>query len=176
MADMIIGASQIPEVNGAFVHTLASNTGPWAMFHSDKNGHIYPSIIYWTLRLLREHSQKYLLSTRTISTNLSEYAGGYDVRAASFTNESHTKYSLWTINRSHQSQHVYFVIEGHGGELLKGTQTYLSNQDINAINREKKDNVIPITRQIAIQLDQQGKGVIDLPLNSVDVFDFSLVK
>ena len=176
VADMLIGTVQIPEVNGAFVHALASNTGPWVMFHTNKENQLYPSIIYLTLRLLREHLQEYVLPTKTNSPNISGYGGGYDIRAVALSNKLRTKFALWTINRSNVNQIVNLVMGEYRGKLLKGTQTYLSDMDINATNRDKKDRVLPVTKPIEIRLDSHGKGTIELLQNSVGVLDFSFAR
>lgn len=171
VADLLIGAVQIPEVNGAFIHALASNTGPWAMFHTDKDKQLYPSIIYLTLRLLREHTQEIALSTKTSSPNISGYAGGYDIRAAAFSDQSRKKINLWTINRSNRDQSVNLVIEKHRGKVVKAMQTFLSDQDVNATNRDKQDRVLPVTREIELRFDKSGVSNVVLPRFSIGVLD-----
>jgi alpha-L-arabinofuranosidase len=176
VADFMIGAVQLPEVKGAFIHTLASNTGPWALFHTNKQNQLYPSVIYWTLRMFREHMQDYVLSTKTYSPDTSGYGGGYDIRSVALTDASRTKIALWVINRSNIDKKVKLVIPSLSGKLLKGSQTYMTDSDINATDRDNKDRLLPVTRQKEIRLNTQGNGIIEIPRNSAGVLEFSVLK
>jgi alpha-L-arabinofuranosidase len=170
VADYFIGTVQIPEVNGLVVHTLAGNSGPWSMFHIDKDGQMHPSVVFLTLKLLRESYRENVLLTRAFTQT-----GRKDISAVAFSNKSRTRFALWATNSSGEVKRLALSFKGQGGKKIKGVLRYLSDRDINATNREQHDSVLPQKHSVKIQLSRNGKGVLELPSNSIAVLDFSFV-
>lgn len=97
VADYLIGVSQIPEIDTAIMHALYS--GPWRVLEG-KKGSYTTNPVYHSLRVLREDVAPLFVQTRTRSPNRSGYAGGYDVRAAVFTDQTRERTSIWVVNRA----------------------------------------------------------------------------
>lgn len=171
MANFIIGTIKIPEVKGVYVHTLAINTGPWAMFHLDKENNLYPSLVFSTLKLLRESSLEFVLNTDVIS-----FFDVGKIHAVVLCDKSQTRYVLWATNCTSQTKKVSIMFDDIKKKQTICTQKYLSDQDINASNRENKSKVLLKTRLLNTTLDKNGKYIVELPPNSITTTEIKYLK
>ncbi|MEQ1558609.1 MAG: hypothetical protein ABL933_06655 [Methyloglobulus sp.] len=170
VADMMIAAAQIPEVQGAFVHALHGSGGPWPLFHKDNQGNLYPGAVYWALRILRDAMLENVLPTLTSSTNNSDYDGGYDLRTVVMTDADHKKLSLWAVNRSGQALTAHLASVGMKDTKLPGKHVWISDNNIRANNYMDAKHVQPIEHPVDLVFDKAGIATITLPPYSVSTF------
>jgi hypothetical protein len=171
---MMIGAAQMPEVNGTMIHALHASDGPWPMFHHSASGdHVYPSVVMLTLRMLREAMLPEVLRTKNESQNGSGYDGGYDMRAVVMTDADHKHYSVWAVNRDAQAADVALNIPALKGIALSGKQVTLSNPDVKANNYTDYQHVHPQENATKINFDANGASALKLPPHSIVVLTLS---
>lgn len=100
--DFVIAASQVPELAGLMLHGMRA--GPWNVFDKvakDKEptlGGI--GMLYTNLSAAKPAIR---LKTSTISANISQYRGGYDLRAGAFKTADAKTMSVWYVNRNPSS-------------------------------------------------------------------------
>lgn len=170
VADMLIAAAQIPEVQGAFVHALHGTDGPWPLFHREKSGGMHPGAVYWALRILRDSMLENVLPTRTSSPNDSRYDGGYDMRTVVMADAERRKYSIWAVNRSGQSVTARLGIPAVRNMTLTGKHAWLSDENVRANNYLDGRRVLPTEQPIELTFDQAGSTIVTLPPYSVSAF------
>ena len=104
-ADYLIALSLIPEIQGAVWHGL--NAHPWQLFdYSVRYNDLRPRPIYWSFRVMAQMNLGVGLATRTKSPNLSNYDGGYDIRASAFRNDDADQLGVRVMNRHSDYQSV----------------------------------------------------------------------
>jgi len=169
LADFLIGMTQLPEVQGVFMHTLGGAAGPWQLFQqrvSDKS--LYPSVAYWVLRTLREGMLDTVLQTSTVSPNNSAYTGGYDIRATVMTDPKSGDYSLWVVNRAHVKQAMRVYVPPLAKITVFAQDTFVASSDETASNNDDNpQNVMPLKISFRLHFDSTGMANIVLPPNSV---------
>ncbi len=170
VADMMIATVQFPQIKGSFIHTLSGTVGPWPFFHEGAKGTFHPSVIYWTLRILREAMLDEVLTTQTVSANLSNYAGGYDVRVAVLRKKNHKKYAVWAINRHAKAVTLDIKIPLCTGCTLLVNKTELSGQSPKATNSINKNSVLPHKTTETLAVNKQGYAKVSLAAYSVSTF------
>ncbi len=170
VADLMIAAAQLPELKGAFLHTLEGTEGPWPFFHADTNGSFHPSVIYWTLRILREAMLDEVLPTKTSSANKSGYAGGYDVRAAVMANQDRNKFSVWAINRHSSSIKLETPLPLCKNCTVKFNKTELTDSSSSANNSKNSKRILPQKTSGSIKINSLGKARLTLSPYSVTTF------
>lgn len=172
VADMTIALSQMPRVEGAFLHGIGAIVGPWPLFHRTAAG-LKPSAVYWALRVLREGMLDQVLETRTYSRNASDYAGGYDVRTSLLTNAAHSKFALWAVNRSSGVAKVRLVMPMLAGKTINARHASLSDANPNANNVLNGERVIPKEISIRLKFDTRGETWVQLPAYSVSAISIN---
>jgi alpha-N-arabinofuranosidase len=174
VADMLIGAAQMPEVNGTMIHALHASDGPWPMFHHSPSGdHVYPSVVMLALRMLRESMLPEVLRTKSESQNASGYDGGYDMRAVVMTDTDHKHYAIWAVNRDAQTADVALNIPGLKGTALSGKQVTLSDPNVKANNYTDNQHVHPQESAAKINFDTNGASTLKMPPHSIVVLTLS---
>lgn len=174
VADIMIAAVQFPQIKGAFLHALAGTAGSWPLFHADSEGSFHPSVIYWTLRILREAMLDEVLTTQTTSANLSAYAGNYDVRATVLTSKDHKRYAIWAINRHASPVELDVNIQLCSACSLKFKKTELTNHLATADNRNKSDNVLPQKSTGSLKVNKLGHTKVMLSGYSITTYIFDI--
>lgn len=124
-ADFLIGISQMPEIKGAFLHGL--NAGPWQVFDASiRYNDLRPRPVYWAMRILRMVEFAHTLETRTEQeTNAAAYLGGYDLRAAGFSNKARSALGLWAANRGTRPVAAEVVFSDLAGKTVLIEHEYI---------------------------------------------------
>lgn len=172
VADMVIAAAQIPEVQGTFVHTLHGTGGPWPLFHKEKGGGMHPGAVYWALRILRDSMLADVLPTTTRTSNNSRYDGGYDVRTVVMADMERRNYSIWAVNRSAQSLATRLSIPAVKNMKLAGKRVWLSDSNIRANNYLVGTRLQPNKSPVELTFDLAGSASVILPPYSVSTLTF----
>lgn len=168
VADMMTAAAQVPEVQGAFVHALHGMGGPWPLFHRTKSGSMHPGAVYWALRLLRDAQLPWILPTRSTSTRNGNYAGGYDTRSLVMTDDSRSKFSVWSVNRSPKEVLLKVLIREAAGKSFALQHVEVRDDLLTANNYLDASRVRPATTEQQIRFDKEGAVTIRLGSNSVN--------
>ncbi|GAA5169793.1 hypothetical protein [Viridibacterium curvum] len=167
-ADMLISASQIPEVQGAYIHTLHATDGPWPMFHqSADKARLWPGAVFLATRILRESMLPVVLPTQTHSRSQSGYDGGYDTHAVAMTDEARQRYALWAVNRSKSSATTSVRIPALRGQSIKASVVALSDTQLEANNYASPDRLRPLASSVQLSFDKEGVAAITLPPQAV---------
>lgn len=167
-ADYLLSQMVIPNVRAAMWHSLGAR-GPWQLFYLDADSDsVYPNVVYWGLRVLRQGLLEDALKTGVSSPNTMSYRGGYDVRAVFMRDKTGARYSLMTTNRSGSAQKARLVVPGWAGREIKARQYYITGANDNEANeKDKKDRVTMRDRPMLIRFDAKGGAAISLPAYSV---------
>ena len=178
VADMMIASTQIPEINGLFIHALHASGGPWPLYHTQASGDIEPSVVLWGLRIFRESLLPEVFQTNIQSANASAYNGGYDVRAVVLTDAKREHFSIWAINRSSKPTLVTMnlPINNLKSKSFVAQFTTISNSDLMANNYKDYRNVIPVKSKIVISVDSSANSKITLPQYSISTYEIDVNK
>lgn len=173
VADFYIAAASVPEISGAFIHALHAMGGPWPMFHKNSSGNLKPSVIYWSARVLRDSYLPNVLQTQSISSNESDYRGGYDVRSIILADDSRTNFSVWAINRNRALARLTLKIPALKGRKFVATRQNLTAGSLKSSSYEEGQYVRPTETNIDISFDANGDATVSLPGWSVSAFKLS---
>jgi hypothetical protein len=165
-ADFLLGVLPMSEVDVALWHQLGAR-GPWQLFyHGDKDDHLWPSVVYWALRVLKQGVLDDVLETKTISD--SNIWPGYTLRSIFMRKADGSRYSLMTVNRSWKEQKTRLIIPKWAGRSFNAKQYYISGTSKDDANVEGDENrVVMQDRIMTIKFDAQGQTTISLPAFSV---------
>jgi len=171
VADLMIAAAQVPEVNGLFVHALHGLDVPWPMFHKSEGGaRIHPSAVFHALHLLRQSMEPEVLRTVTRSPNKSNYAGGYDVRATVMADAARTRWTVWAVNRSDREQAVVLRIPALAGRQMRAGMRVLGDENLKANNYLDGKRLQPRDLPHAdLAFGADGSAAIVIPPQSIAV-------
>lgn len=158
VADYLTGLSKISGVKGAFIHSLSSSNGPWSLFHVN-NKKVKPSLVYWSIKLLRNDFMPNVLETDIESLNNSSYLGGYDFRASVFTNRDYKKYKIWMVNRSSSKIEVRLKIPKLASKKVKAKITSLYSERLTDNNKSSYREIKPKQEYIILEFDKYGETV-----------------
>lgn len=174
VADMTIAAANIAEVQGAFVHALHGQNSSWALFHRNSfGGGMHPSVVYWALRIMRDSMLEQVLPTTTSSPNNSKYLGGYDVRTVVMTDATHSKYSLWAVNRSAQAQVTRLTIPALKNLTVAASHARLTDKNVRANNIMVTNRVPLVKTALALAFDAAGTTAVTLPPYSISAISLA---
>ena len=162
VADMVIALSQIPNVEGAFLHSLAGTSGPWPLFHRTSSG-LRPSAVYWGLRVLRDSMLDHVLVTQTNSRNDSGYTGSYDIRASLLTNSNRSKFVLWAVNRTGKEGKIGMSLSMLAGKNILARLITLSDTNPEANNTLDGQRILPRDQTINLTFVKGGWAMSVLP-------------
>lgn len=164
VADYIIAVSSLPEIEGAFIHALSNENGPWTLFHKVTNS-IRPSLVYRSLQLLRKNMLSEVLDVIIQSKNISNYFGGYDIRASVQTNLEHTKYNVWLINRSNREVTVILKIPELASRTTNAAMLSLFDTNLNKTNVDSE--LSPVSTKLNLVFNNIGEVKLNTPGQSV---------
>ncbi|MFZ5529184.1 MAG: hypothetical protein ACOZE7_21255 [Pseudomonadota bacterium] len=170
VADFYIAAASVPEIAGAFVHTLQAMGGPWPMFHKNSSGSLKPSAVYWAVRMLRDSYLSNVLQTKSISSNESDYRGGYDVRSVVLTDDKKEIFSFWAINRDKRLERLNLKIPALKGRNFVATRQNLTAGSLKSSSYDEASYIRPSEVSVDINFDASGEAVITLPGWSISTF------
>lgn len=176
VADMVIAAAQIPEVQGTFVHALHGTDGPWPMFHKTKSGSMHPGAVYWALRILRDSMLEDVLPTTTSSPDDSRYDGGYDLRTVVMADAERKRYAVWAVNRSGQPLVTRLNIAAVKNMKLTGKHVWLADGNPRANNYLVGSRLQPNENPFELTFDQVGSTTVILPPYSVSAFSIQFTE
>jgi hypothetical protein len=167
-ADFLIAISQIPEIKGAFLHGL--NAGPWQVFDASIQHHdLRPRPVYWGMRILQSVAYDLTLATETQQgESRSGYLGGYDVRAAGFSNSARSELGVWVANRAPSVVPAELRFLPMAGHSVLVQHNHISLPDGGEVDDPKLDPVL-ITEAEAVchRFSAQGLLTLRLPAGSV---------
>jgi len=173
-ADFLIAMTQMPEVKGAFLHGL--NAGPWQVFDATvRDRDLRPRPVYWGMRILRSVTLDLTLQTSTTQTKtFGDYLGGYDVRAAGFSDKSRSELGLWAINRAPQALTTDFVFAPMAGQAVKVDHRFMALPEGEDIERRFMDPVLNTAGTSSChRFSEDGVVTLSLPAGSVSGFRVS---
>lgn len=169
VADFMIAASQIPEVQGLFVHALHGLNAPWPLFHKSRtDARIHPSAVYWALSVLRQGMESEVLATASHSGNAGGYFGGYDFRASIMADPGRSKWSAWMVNRASGTKVVELRIPFLAGKKARASLQVLADNNLNANNYLDGDRLRPRDLpERVIEFDGSGRTRLELLPHSI---------
>jgi len=173
VADYQLSQMMIPNVRAAMWHALGA-WGPWQLFYvNPSNDYVYPNVVYWGLRVLRKGLLDDALKIQILSSNVSRYRGGYDVRAVFMRTRDSKRYSLMTVNRSAIEQKTRLNIPKWAGRTFNARHYFITGNSKADANEEGEENrVVMQDRPMVIRFDKNGQAMINLPAFSVSSFLF----
>jgi hypothetical protein len=99
-SDFMLAMMPMSSVVAANWHALSAQ-GPWQLVRSDRaSGRLFPSPVYWGLRVLRDAYLDQVIKIDYTPTRDSNYSGGYDQRIVAMRSSSGGAVSLLAVNRS----------------------------------------------------------------------------
>lgn len=171
-ADYLISLAQFSEVQGACWHGL--NAAPWQVFDvTFRHRDLRPTPIYLGLRVLRAMDLPVVLATRTSSTNISNYQGGYDVRGVGFRDNDSQALGVWIVNRANQQVQTELEYLLFKGAVVSALHTYLAGPkgvDPDALQLEP--SWVSEPTKLKMRFSGTGTIVLDLPPSSISTFVF----
>jgi alpha-L-arabinofuranosidase len=175
VADYLIALSQMTQVRGAFLHTLAGTKSPWSLFLRRPKGDLVPTALYRVIELLAALSDGGdVLGVELKSTNYARYAGGYDMRASILHDATSGKWTIVAINRSPQILAAELGIPELAKASITTTHRYVSSTTIGANNTpDAPDSVVPRESSSTLMFDTKGNTKFHLPPFSVNVIRLS---
>ena len=176
VADMLLALVQIPEVQGAFTHSLVADSSPWPLVHRRKNKQLDPSVTLLSMLVLRKSVQTNVLPTAQYSAGKGPSASNYRVRGAVLADDAQQNVTLWAINRSPAPERLEFLIKN-----AKGAYRFLSSEGISdeqsVANNYLSGSRVTLTRNhVNVSNKSDNAWAVDLPPNSVSALRFVSVR
>lgn len=172
IADMLIAAAQIPEVSGAFTHSLVASSSPWPLFHKRPNGSLDASATLMGMMVLRQSMKPLVLATTQIGLGGGWQGASYALRTAVLASADHLSFTLWSINRSNQRQKLQFQLKNAPTGLALTNALRISDPRSAVSNHAAQGQVqLDSTLPMAVPMTTGG-WTIDLPPNSVNAMEF----
>jgi len=168
-ADFLLGVLANPAVDTALWHQLGAR-GPWQLFYrSERDDHLWPSAVYWGLRVLKIGLQEEVLDTTVASD--SRVWPGYAIRALVTRQTDHSRYSLLAVNRSAQPQLARLRMPGWAEQRLQARHHYVSGYSRDAANVEGDEDRVSLRQQaLSMVFDARGEAKVLLPPLSISAF------
>ena len=174
VADMLIAATLVPQINGAMIHSLHGTDGPWPLFHKGKDDLFHPSVVMHGLTMLRNSMLPEVLNTVSTSAHKGDYNGDYDMRAVVMADKSRSQYSVWAVNRSPKPADVSLHIAGLANKKMSAKQISLSDKQLKANNSLDSMRVVPLQQNQSLNFNATGNTVITLKPYSVSILRVSV--
>lgn len=167
VGDMMINLARTPKVQGTFIHALHGSSGPWPMFHKQKEGGFRPSAVFWGLILLRETLLDNVLDS-SINTSLNQDQNSKkDINALVQSNEAKNRFSVWLVNRSEEQVPGQFSMTLLAGKTILVKSASLSGKENLDGNYTTPYQVFPVRDQIKLSVDANGKFTLPIPAHSL---------
>lgn len=179
-AETYITATQLPEIQGLFLHSLGTAHGPWPLFNAAKNFNsnqadsLHPTAVYWGLRILRDSMLPNALVANMQSRNDAKSIGDHDVRSAVLTDDAQLQYVIWSVNRSKTSTPLTLNIAALAGKKVQSAFNYIGDTNKEASNYTAANQVLPKQQVAELTFDASGMVEIMLPAYSVSTLRMTL--
>lgn len=182
-AETYIAATQLPEIEGLFIHSLGTAHGPWPLFNAtigsnssnvNKQSDIHPSAVYWALRILRDSMLPNALATNMQSRNDEKSIGDHDVRSAVLTDNTQKQYVVWSVNRSKLVSKLTINIAELSSKKLQTNFSYISDNNKEANNYSLANQIVPKNIIAELSFNANGVAEIELPAYSVSALQMTL--
>ena len=114
-----------------------------------------------------------VLATRTSSTNISNYQGGYDVRGVGFRDNDSQALGVWIVNRAKQQVQAELEYLPFKGAVVSAMHTYLAapkGVDPDALQLEP--SWVSEPTKLKMRFSNTGTIVLDLPPSSISTLVF----
>lgn len=165
--DFLIAMAQQPMVAGACwqaVHGVARQ-----LFDASvKYGDLRPRPLLLGMRLLFLTPDWSVLSTQSRSDNHSGYPGGYDVRAAAFTNPARDAIVVWAVNRSSQPTRAEMALKGFALKQAMLKHDYIAGKPGVSADDPKEDYVFELDgKEVPASFSAPGVLTLTLPPSSL---------
>ncbi|MBD5803747.1 Intracellular exo-alpha-(1-_5)-L-arabinofuranosidase [Azoarcus sp. Aa7] len=174
VADMMISLSRMPNIRGAFVHSLHGTSGPWPMFHKHVSGTVSPSAVYWAIVLLREDLLEDVLQINVRTSNNASNGVGYDANIAVLSNLERSRFSVWMTNRSSEGSVAKIYIPPLAGKKIVLKVAHLTGSDPTDSNYVNPYKVFPVRNKIVVDVSRTGEFSLTVPPYSVYVAGFEI--
>ncbi len=173
-ADFLIAMASMPNVEGAVWHALGAR-GPWQLFYvHPSNDRLIPSVVYWGLRVVRAGLLDDAVATTVTSPNVSEYRGGYDVRALVTRAEQPRRISILAVNRAGRDHEALVTLKGLEGARATGEIFSISGPNPQTANDSGDPDRVSLRRQpLSLNFDSGGRTTFVIPANSVTAWVFA---
>lgn len=167
VADMMINLARTPKVQGTFIHALHGSSGPWPMFHQQKEGGFRPSAVFWGLILLRETLLGNVLDG-AVNIPLNDAKNSKKtMNALVQTNDTKTRFSVWLVNRGDEQVPGQFSVMQLAGKKILVKSASLSGKENRDGNYTTPFQVFPVRDQVKISIDASGKFILPIPAHSL---------
>lgn len=172
VADFTLATSQIPEVHGAFLHSLAGTSGPWSFFMRD-NSAVLRSALAEAQSLLMHLGDAEVMATRTVSPKGGGWGSDYDTRGVILRSGRDGTWQLLAINRSGKPLDGSVVIPALTNvavtAIMRSVSGSMSDTNNSADEPHKLASAEASNR---IDFDAKGAGLIQLKPYSITFFEF----
>lgn len=172
MADMLIALTHIPEVSGAFAHALVATSSPWPLVHKRSDGTVDPSVTLLGMKLLRQSMLPNVLASSQTTSNSGSQGATYAVRSTVLTNDDHTAFSVWAVNKSNKTQQLQFQIKNVLPSIIFNKAISISDEQFNANNYMSPTRVQLQSKSATVAPNGTGTWSIQLQPNSVNTISF----
>jgi hypothetical protein len=167
-SDFVLALIPNSSVKGAVWHALGT-LGPWQLFRYDKlTNTLYPSPVYWGLRVLREGYLKDVVQTQPSIKYGYGYPGGYDLRLVAMKEPG--KMSLLGVNRSNHPVSIRVIWQNEKPKNTKATLRYTTAAS-NTDNNDQEKNLVTMKTEVINSMNSDKSSQACLPENAV----FSIV-
>lgn len=137
-ADFIMSVMENPNVDVAAWHALSA-LGPWQLFHIDKKRkEIYPSAVYWGLRVIRDAFLTDLIDVYPSKILALSYRGGYDFHIAAMK-DNYGHISVLGVNRGNRPLQFSFEIN-NGGQRKARNDVVFKYLKADALGSDNSDD------------------------------------
>lgn len=174
VAEAYIIATQVPQINGLFLHSLGTTRGPWPLFNAGPNGTVHPSAVYWGIRILRESMLPFALATVAQSRREAATIGGFNVRGTILTDETRARFTVWAVNRLGERSPLRLHLPELAGKSARGGITFITGPDVESNNYQSPAGVLTRSAAVDLSFDSKGNAQIALPPFSVSSLEFAL--
>lgn len=184
-AETYIAASQLPEIQGLFIHSLGTAHGPWPLLNAttlanqtemnlSSKTDLQPSAVYWGLRILRDSMLPNVVDTQMQSRNDENSIGGHDIRSTVLVDDSQNHYVIWSVNRSKTTSKLIINIATLSGKKLQTQFEFIGDRSKEANNYSGSNQIMPKKQVSEINFDANGVAEIELPAYSVSALRMKL--
>ena len=172
VADMLLALAQIPEVQGAFTHSLVADSSPWPLAHRRQNNQLDPSVTLLGMRVLRRSMQANVLAATQYAAGKAPPGSAYRVRGAVLVDDTQKNVTLWAINRSPSTEMLELAIRNAQGSYRFLEAEGISDDQAVANNYLSGARVTLLHNHLIVSDKADNSWAIELPPNSVSALRF----
>lgn len=168
VADFTLAVTQIPEVRGAFVHSLGGGKGAWVMFHRSNVGNfLYPSVVMEAIRLLHIGiDDVVLMTTQSLNQSL----------RASFFRQSNATIGLLAVHKGKIDSELKIRLPAFAGQRVRTRIKVLSGASEEDLNTDKDPEKIVVGEsEKTVEFDRDGRASFRVRGLSLSRFDFEQI-